>query len=465
VVAVALAVAAVGPLSAMAEEAVFLGRKVCIEVPEGAERPKKVEEADEAAEASKPLHPMLIWCHPSSGDPVPEFKSWKSLGVARQGAILVCPQAAGRGWGYGTDAAFIDKLITHLVKNLRVDPERIVIGGHSSGAIFATAYGLRHPDLFHAVIRACGATSRVPAARANSPMVYVFHSVNDRVFPYKQHGRGGAAGLYAAGYTVELTTDKIQHNIGMNCFNIYMDILKSYRGEQPYAEPAEGLGKLVGSDDALAALTATDGRLARAVPPDRAMPAGGLKLAGVRLSAGVPLPPKVRDKLQHLLLAAEAWEKPPETVDNARWLYALRTMIKGRQLVLLLDGTGRAACYADGRSAGLAALNRRVALRAVSMLEAVAATEKLSAATQPAGSSGEAAPEQTGAGLTQVGQPEPDSDARSPAQLLRIGKLYKANGLPSKARETFRQLIEAHPTSSEAATARRELQALGAEAG
>ena len=113
---------------------------------------------------------LLVWCHPGSGQPKPQFDWWRSSKLFRQDTILLCPQAQGRGWNIRHDAPYVDQLIKKVVTDYQIDPSRIILGGHSSGGFFSYQYGLKRQGSFAALLIAGafypGTPPKVHAQRA-----------------------------------------------------------------------------------------------------------------------------------------------------------------------------------------------------------------------------------------------------------------------------------------------------------
>ena len=97
---------------------------------------------------------LLLWCHPSDGNPTPEFnflKSSKIFSKQNGDVILVAPQAHADGWSVERDGAAMEKLLKHLVATYDIDPQRVALGGHSAGGHFTYNWGLSRQETFTAL--------------------------------------------------------------------------------------------------------------------------------------------------------------------------------------------------------------------------------------------------------------------------------------------------------------------------
>lgn len=189
-----------------------------------------------------PAPKMLVWLHPSGGDAKPEFDWWKLDKKLTKDTILLAPQSKGRLWNDKQDGAFVTAAIREVMAAHAVDPNRVILGGHSSGGVFAYAYGLRNPGTFAALVPACGYLNErtIPKAKRNAPTIEVYHSPNDTVFPF-QEVQGQIAKLKQAGYTVTLHQDKVGHGIGPKLMKL-VDTLFARTGQDPAAPAAEDAG-------------------------------------------------------------------------------------------------------------------------------------------------------------------------------------------------------------------------------
>jgi predicted peptidase len=99
------------------------------------------------------------------------------------GAILVAPDCPGRGWNNPSSEAAVMSLLNQIMKDYRIDSQRIIVTGYSMGAIGTWYLVSKHPGLFSAAIPVSGIPPKETVlAKVNTPF-YVIHSQDDEVFP------------------------------------------------------------------------------------------------------------------------------------------------------------------------------------------------------------------------------------------------------------------------------------------
>ena len=81
------------------------------------------------------------------------FNNWELEGF---NAYIVCPHLTGNGysntWANNKSATNLFALLEHLVDELNIDPERIILQGHSLGGQGVLYMALQNPDYFSAII-------------------------------------------------------------------------------------------------------------------------------------------------------------------------------------------------------------------------------------------------------------------------------------------------------------------------
>lgn len=146
--------------------------------------------------------PLVLLFHEFGGDggSMADLTRMPSKGAAR-GFIVVTPDGPNRTWqlsGHGTDAAFIDGLVSTLIDSLCVDLRRTYTSGYSQGAAFAIFYSCARPDRIAALATVAvdfqlGCQRPVP--------ILAFHGTADPAVPYQN----GASGLSLPGVNVRGT--------------------------------------------------------------------------------------------------------------------------------------------------------------------------------------------------------------------------------------------------------------------
>jgi len=211
----------------------------------------------------KPAPPvLLVWLHPSGGNAKPEY-DWlvRNRKKQIQDMVVLAPQAAGRGWSTRDDARFVDSVIEKIIQDYQLDADRTILGGHSAGAMFTYMYGLPRQERFFMIVPAAGRIHtrfvRVSPANCKSPYFHIYHSKNDQVVPFK-HAKEAKAILEKRGYRVDLTTDKIQHNVGPKVLDIILDAEQYLQRTYLPKNVNNEVKSLLGGDDALTTLWQAD---------------------------------------------------------------------------------------------------------------------------------------------------------------------------------------------------------------
>ena len=182
-----------------------------------------------------PAEPRLfVWLHPASGNARYQFIWWMRSKLFRSSTILLCPQATGMGWNAGSDEAYLTTVIAHVMKTYKVDPTRVYLGGHSSGAGFTWYYGLKNQKTFTALIPAAGHWNKgyLRPKADPPPDVYIYHSVDDDVIPFR-FAEEARKTLKEKGFTVHLLKDKRKHGLGPKL----QTMVKSVLARKPKRKP------------------------------------------------------------------------------------------------------------------------------------------------------------------------------------------------------------------------------------
>lgn len=129
---------------------------------------------------------LFIWCHPAGGNAKAQFDWWANSNVLEKNVIFLCPESKGSLWSMAADEKFTISLIKHIVKKYKVNKKAIIIGGHSSGAVFTYNFGLKYQSIFSDLIPACGLMQRAPKfKKGRKPIIHIYHGKKDRVFPFQ----------------------------------------------------------------------------------------------------------------------------------------------------------------------------------------------------------------------------------------------------------------------------------------
>lgn len=99
------------------------------------------------------------------------------------GAILVAPDCPGKGWDNPSSETAVMSLLEQIMKDYRIDGQRIIVTGYSMGAVGTWYLVSKHPGLFSAAIPVSGIPQKeIMLAKVNTPF-YVIQSQDDQLFP------------------------------------------------------------------------------------------------------------------------------------------------------------------------------------------------------------------------------------------------------------------------------------------
>lgn len=124
-----------------------------------------------------------------------------------RGMILLAPDSRASTWdlalgGFGADVAFLDRALRHTFERVRIDTERIALGGFSDGASYALSLGVSNGDLFsHLAAYSPGFFSPSDPI-IGGPRVYVSHGTRDTILPVALSRDVIVPSLRQAGYDV-----------------------------------------------------------------------------------------------------------------------------------------------------------------------------------------------------------------------------------------------------------------------
>ena len=138
-------------------------------------------------------------------------------------------------WNAKSDESYLTKVIAHVVETYKVEPTRVYLGGHSSGAGFTWYYGLKNQKTFAALVPAAGFwhDRLVSKKEEPTPEVYIYHSENDDVIPFS-HAERAQATLKEKGFAVTLVKDTRKHGLGPKL----QSLVKAVLAKTPKRAPA-----------------------------------------------------------------------------------------------------------------------------------------------------------------------------------------------------------------------------------
>jgi poly(3-hydroxybutyrate) depolymerase len=145
--------------------------------------------------------------------------------------IVVAPQSSRYGW----DVEALDRLLDEVLRQYRVDADRVYLTGHSMGGYGAWALASTHPGRFAAIAPICGGGDSDRADRLRIVPTWAFHGADDRVI-LPEESRRMVAAVERAGGDARLT---IYPSVGHDVWSItyadpgFYDWLLAHRRRSP----------------------------------------------------------------------------------------------------------------------------------------------------------------------------------------------------------------------------------------
>ena len=135
--------------------------------------------------------------------------------------ILVSPQSPGRGW----NPDVLNALLGSIIKQYRVDKDRVYLTGLSMGGYGTWSLAAAHPEKFAAIAPICGGGNPADAAKLVKIPTWVFHGAKDNTVPLKRSEEMVEA-LKAAGGDPKFT---IYPDAGHDCWTATYDNPELYQ--------------------------------------------------------------------------------------------------------------------------------------------------------------------------------------------------------------------------------------------
>jgi predicted peptidase len=152
---------------------------------------------------------LLLFLHGGgeSGDNLKEIKKNGPPKLIAEGKqfpfLILAPQNPYKKKWWNTQAVM--QLLDTVVKNHRVDPNRLYLTGLSRGGGAAWEIAVQYPDTFAAMAVVCGMTPLPYAAWINKNMpIWVFHGTEDNSIPFEE-SELMVSKLLQMGYDVKFT--------------------------------------------------------------------------------------------------------------------------------------------------------------------------------------------------------------------------------------------------------------------
>ncbi len=137
---------------------------------------------------SKKAWPLVLFLH-GAGESGSDLEKVKAHGppklVETNGPfsfILVSPQCPSRGWNVDVLNALLDAVL----KEYRVDKDRVYLTGLSMGGYGTWALAAAHPERFAALAPICGGGNLADAKKLAQLPIWVFHGAKDPTVPLKR---------------------------------------------------------------------------------------------------------------------------------------------------------------------------------------------------------------------------------------------------------------------------------------
>ena len=149
--------------------------------------------------------PLLVWLHGGGGN----ADSYRYLfSIAEEYSVVILAlDARHNTWDgidspFGPDVLFIDEALRHTFERVKIDPQRIALGGLSDGAAYALAIGRANGDLFTHLVAVAAGQLEPPSPPIGKPKIFVLHGTKDTVYFSFRSKLFTVPQLKSAGYEV-----------------------------------------------------------------------------------------------------------------------------------------------------------------------------------------------------------------------------------------------------------------------
>ena len=140
--------------------------------------------------------PLVVVLHGAGGDPeeIEAGSGWNALADERR-MVVAYPEGDGGDWNAGAccgiavreahdDVGFLEAVIDHLDGFAQIDPERVVVVGHSNGGMMAYRLACDANAKVLGVASVSG--TNMAGCQPSHPLSFMeIHGTGDRVVPYK----------------------------------------------------------------------------------------------------------------------------------------------------------------------------------------------------------------------------------------------------------------------------------------
>ena len=172
--------------------------------------------------------PLFIVVHGGQSRGKGDFKLWKPY-ADQEGFILLAPNFSGEDHQFASDSErILVKLMEEIWEDYRVDPQKILLSGFSSGGAFSYRFAMAYPALVHTVAIFNAGDFPNPALAqeaARRPRFYL--AVGSEEALYAQQSREFSVRLQQAGYEAQTFVARgVGHSIPSKSI---IDVLELFR--------------------------------------------------------------------------------------------------------------------------------------------------------------------------------------------------------------------------------------------
>ena len=153
---------------------------------------------------SAPL-PLVVMFHGAGGHGVSTEYAYPL--ADERGLIVLSPDSRDpRTWDMilgevGPDVEFLGEALRQTMSRVRVDRNRLAVGGHSDGASYALSFGIGAGDVFGQILAFSPGVMQ-PRGVAGKPRIFIAHGTSDAIMPIDATSRRFAPRLKGLGYDV-----------------------------------------------------------------------------------------------------------------------------------------------------------------------------------------------------------------------------------------------------------------------
>ena len=136
---------------------------------------------------------LVLSLHGSRSSPEGQLRLSRMEALTAEGALIAFPEGgltrgSGYEWDLERDGAFLDALISWLLRRHQPANQRVVLTGMSGGARMSSSYAAWNPDRVLLLGAVAGLRAPPPGHRvdrARPVPVVAFHGTSDRINPYE----------------------------------------------------------------------------------------------------------------------------------------------------------------------------------------------------------------------------------------------------------------------------------------